>query len=246
MYRIVLLLIVFVMLVSLIPAGAVTVSTGNLKRIQLSSGKTVTLTKQQLDDVVEITADEAEEIARSFVADMIKIGNVCWNENTEVVTIVPMYDNTDTNTVTAYTVNLSKGYIVVSGFSDTRNIIPEWSDESEPLYKSIESSIYDKIIYLGLYEYYIDSGDNKAKGLGNISVEKEKIPDNISHMRSIDYIPEAVLESVAKNNAASTNSSDDKDPPIANPITHGNQYYTGPFVMEEGVDYWSITMLIGY
>ena len=237
-YRIITFAMILTILISSIPSVAITNSTGNLRRIQLSSGKTVTLTEQQFADIIEITQEEAIIIANGFICDMIAAGIVEWNEQTEVISVVPMYDNSNTDTVTAYTINLTQGYIVVSAFRDTYNLIPEWSDKSEPLYESIEHSDNQKIIYLGLYEYYIDTDIDNAIGLGNVTVNKSQIVDNITPNRSLDCIPDSVFE-VASSSEANNTKSDNRDPVISNIITHANSNYAGPFVVQQTVDYWS-------
>ena len=231
MYRITLLLIVFSLVMSSIPAGAVTVNSGNFRRIQLNSGKTVTLTIQQLDGIINVTADEAEEIAKLFIADAINIGNVCWDKNTEVTSVVYMYD-TD-GEISAYTVRLTTGYVVVSAHLDTEIQILEWSDKADPLCEELEANTNDKIVYLGGYEYYVDDGTDELTDINGEKINKASTVNQIDCLRNIDNIPEVAYSQYMSDNRASTNSY------IDNMYTHANQNYAGTFYYVNGYDSWS-------
>ncbi len=62
-----------------------------------------------------ISSELAEEIAKLFIADMINIGDVVWNASTRILGVTTMYDGTAEHNITAYTVELDEGYVVVSG-----------------------------------------------------------------------------------------------------------------------------------
>lgn len=220
------------MLLASIPANAIGIGSNSNTTIQLSSGKSVTLTKEQLDNIISITQQEAEYIATLFVADMIKADTVVWNENTKIVSVVPMYDNTNTNTVTAYTINLTEGYVVISAFLDTEMQILEWSDKATPIYQELDTQENEKIIYLGKYEYYVDKGNGQFLDLNNEHVELSDMHDNITEIRDVKNIPENAILSIQDNINSSSRSS------ITDMLTHANANYPGPFVYNNHVDMW--------
>lgn len=229
--RYIAVIVVFSILFTSIPASAV--SLGKYTTIELDSGKKITLTKQQLDDIINITQDEAQGMALLFVADMIEAGMASWDENTEITSIVPMYDNTNTDTVTAYTVNLTKGYVVVSAFLDAESKIPEWSDEATPLYQELDREENDKVIYLGGYEYYTDSDRGTMKSLSGEFVEKSSVDNIVCQSRELENIPSVTFECYIQNDAITRGT------PISNMYNHANANYAGPFVLYETRDNWS-------
>ena len=60
------------------------------------SGDSVLVSNSALEDAIEITAEEAGYIAELFIADMIASETCCWDEDTEIVDVVTLYDETGT------------------------------------------------------------------------------------------------------------------------------------------------------
>lgn len=207
-------------------------SSSNLTNIQINNGKVITLTKQQLNDIVNITETEAREIALLFVRDISKNENVVWNESTKIVKVVPMYDQTDTDTITAYSIEFDEGYVVVSAYLDAASLIPEWSDKAKPLYDELDIIEDDEIIYLGSYEYYINKGEDKVTGLYGEAVEKKNLINLIEQDRSIDNIPEAAILHAGEDNISTLGSE------IIDPVGHANANYPGPFNVLYRADWW--------
>ena len=67
------------------------------------NGNSILVSDDAFEDAVHVTAEEAGYIAELFIADMIESGTCCWDENTAVVNIVTLYDETGTS-ATAHTV----------------------------------------------------------------------------------------------------------------------------------------------
>ena len=176
---------------------------------------------------------EEKGLSEDDIADMIKAGAVSWNEDTEITSIVPMYDNTDTDTVTAYTINLTEGYVVVSAYLDAESKIPEWSDKATPLYQELALEKNDKVIYLGGYEYYVDSDKGVTKSLSGNLVDKSSLTNVIYQSRKIENIPSATFEYYIQNDTITRGT------PISNMYNHANANYAGPFVLYETRDNWS-------
>ena len=217
---------------SLFTAYAADISSDSLTEIRISSGKVFRFTPQEMSNIVSVSAEEAKEIAELFVCDAAKTPEIDWDENTKVINVIPMYDQTDTDTVTAYTVKLNKGYVVVSAFLDAKSLIPEWSDKAEPLYTELDLSDNDKIVYLGNYEYYLDEGDSKVTGLSGEQIEKNNLVNFVDENRNISNIPESAYLEYDYNNVSVCSE-------IVDPIGHANANYGGPFSYTRRIDYWT-------
>lgn len=73
-----------------------------------------------------IPHDVAREIAKLFLKDALSFPDINWDENTTVVNSVTMYDAEKGGNITAYTFELTEGYIVVAAYLDAANTILEW------------------------------------------------------------------------------------------------------------------------
>lgn len=159
------------------------------------------------DEDLSINAEVATCVAELFVRDMIATGTTVWNESTEPVNTVTMYDETG-DTPTAYSVELTKGYVVVSAFVDMPSIILEWADESAPLYKEegIQAHTYSfnssdtKIVYLGAYGYYYDNGANELLTLDGQSVERDVLTNNLVNLRDTNSISDEMYTQIFQEN----------------------------------------------
>lgn len=108
------------------------------------------------DNDLSINEEVAEYIAQFFVEDMMATGQTTWETEPTLVETVPMYDENGED-ITAYTVELSNGYVVVSAYIDVPNIILEWADEAEPVYSLIDVPLSNtgKIVYTGALNYFV-------------------------------------------------------------------------------------------
>lgn len=190
--------------------------------------------------MVLITSDEAIEIAELFVQDAISFEDVNWDENTQVENVICMYDQTTVQKVTAYTIELTDGYVVISTYLDAESLIPEWSDTAKPVYDVFGLSEEDEaqIIYLGAYKYYKDSGDDKVEDINGSLVEKETLVNQIEETRSLDNIPETTLQSIALAYKEQTEPESDTTGAITDPIKDADNNYSGPFVCNDYVNIW--------
>ena len=104
-----------------------------------------------------VPEESAAYVAEFHIRDMTATGTTEWDEDTHIVNVVEMYDETGEE-ITAYAFELDKGYITISASVDVPNPILEWSDVGEPVYAEFNLGNADKIIYLGGYNYYKDTG----------------------------------------------------------------------------------------
>ena len=103
---------------------------------------------------IEVTQDDllisegvASWIDRFFVDDMISTSSVQWDETTELVSVVPMYD-VDMVSYTAFYCEFTTGYVIVSAYADVPSIILEWSDVGQGLSDEYNLSGTEKLVYL--------------------------------------------------------------------------------------------------
>lgn len=148
-----------------------------------------------------ITDEVAKYIAEFFVRDMKATGNTVWDDNTSVVAIVPMYDETGENIV-AYSAELTEGYITISAYIDMPSLILEWADEAAPVYEDMkqeapvaysEESSGPKIIYLGGLDYLLDDGDDTLETVDGIEVSRSEVTEGLSEYRDVDNVNEEAI-----------------------------------------------------
>lgn len=143
-----------------------------------------------------ITDEVAKHIALLFLEDMVNTGLTTWDESTELVRVVPMYDETGEN-ISAYTAELTLGYIVISSYADVPNLIFEWADEAEPMYAGLPAAhnarSAAKIIYVGPVDYYLDSGSDTLTGIEGEQVPRDALSNDFDEYRDIENVsPEAI------------------------------------------------------
>ena len=203
---------------------------------------------EDLETLVYISSEEAMLIAKLFVSDALALNDVDWTQDTEIMDVISMYDQSDNPEITAYTVILSQGYVVVSAFGDSSSLIPEWSDKSSPIFTQFNQydREQDKIIYLGALKYYRDYGNNYVEDLDGNYVEKGILENDIKRSRDISNIPEPVFDLLFSAQYVGSSSDsilgdtpETRDPVIENTIAHANSLYAGPFVCNDYVNNWS-------
>lgn len=183
------------------------------------NGNSYILSNDALEDAINIDAEVAGYIAEFFIEDMIATGTCGWDENTEIVDVIAMYDETGV-TPTAYTVELTEGYVVVAAYADVESLIPEWSDAGTPLYENIGIEDNDTILYLGGYEYFVDLEDNTVCDIYGNSTDKDNLVNYVEMSRDVSNLPGVVLENCTINPGIITlsNSLDD-------PYAHAEEIY---------------------
>lgn len=217
-------------------AADITESEDELIQLQTSNGETVSVNQDEYDAIVTISEEEAKEIALLFVKDAIQLDDVAWDENTSITNVVPMYDETENDVVTAYSIELNTGYVVVSAFRDTDSLIPEWSDRAEPLYDSLDLTSEEQVIYLGAYEYYADAGESEVVNLSGEDVNRNDLENNFEEQRNPDNVPAEITDDFV---GIATYINRDG---IPNPIKHANDNYKGPFVCNDYINKWDSSM----
>ena len=171
----------------------------------------------------KISEDEAIKIAASFKEDMIKSKTTLWSDDTQFIKILSLY-NVNNDLISAYCIELSNGYILISAYKDVQNMILEWSDESEPLYYNFDIKDHDIIYYAGSIYYYKKINDHMIETLEHDIIEKEEAENVLSQIRNECYLC-----------GQSSGSSSD----ISNASTHANNNYNGPFTVTTSVNYWN-------
>lgn len=186
-----------------------------------------------------ITEEVAVEIAKLFVSDMIETGGFSWDENTAVTNVRTMYDNSENRYISAYSVELSTGYIVVSAYNDVPDIVLEWSDSANPLYKELMLTTADKVIYCGAFQYFKDSGFSFLHSLNGCQVQASEITNTLSLLYDSSNIPNGLEDSThSSQNEVSLSSDEPIAPPITDPYVHANENYQGPFRHYEHINDW--------
>lgn len=202
----------------------------------------VELSKENYDEIMFVPEEFAKQIAMLFVNDIVSCDeNTAWNSDTEVTDIVPLY-NEDTTDITAYTVYLTTGYVIVTAYLDMPSQVTEWSDVAEPVADDFEcSDDDDKIIYLGAFDYYLDNGEEDVKDIYGNEVQRDELVNEIEMSRETENIPALVLEEIAdeaQEMEVSVQSASTEPRRIFNPINDANYMYKGPFVCHDYVNKW--------
>ncbi len=214
------------------------------------AGDSVLVSDNALEEAIEITSEEARYIAELFITDMIESGTCCWDEDTEIVDIVTLYNENGT-AANAHTVELTDGYVVISAFADSESLIPEWSDTAEPLYENLANIENDNIIYLGGYEYFVDSNTTSVTDLDGNTVNKVELVNYVEKSRDINNMPEALVEScvvtpdislLSHKDDKDDDGYDDKDGSIIDPHIHAEKYYYGDFTTTNYCNQWEEDM----
>lgn len=186
-----------------------------------------------LESVTNITEEEAGYVAGFFVDDMIQLDECEWNENTTIVDVVTMYDETGI-LPTAYTIELTSGYVVVSAFADYKSLILEYSDTGEPIYDVFDTE--SQIVYLGGYEYYNRLANSDLVGLSGTVIESDSLINKIDLGRSPENLPTELLE-YCMYSAPGYDFPPGKYP-ILDPFSHAQSLYGGTFVCADYHNEW--------
>lgn len=143
-----------------------------------------------------IPEESATYLAEFFIKDMIPTEQTVWDSHTRIVNLVPMYNETGDN-ISAYTFELTDGYIVVSAYADVPDVILEWGDDAEPLYHMFSLNSSSKIIYLGAMNYYLDCGKT-AVSIDGTNVAKGKLHNQLNDIRNMDNVTETLMSHIMK------------------------------------------------
>jgi len=138
--------------------------------------------------------------------------------------------------ITAYTFELTSGYIVVSARFDVPNLIMEWADEAEPFFALFDDiADDDTIVYLGLLNYFVLDEDNETvTDVFGETFCAEEIESPFEELLDTSHIaPEILEEIVAEYNersAAADNASRAANVPgnghfIYCPFEHSSRFF---------------------
>lgn len=130
---------------------------------------------------------------------------------------------------------LTEGYVIVSAYLDSSSVIPEWSDTAEPLYSEFDTTDGEKVLYLGLYEYYKDCGEDDVADLYGNFVERNSLENYVTASRSAENLPDnvtAVFEALYASEVSTASSA------ITDPFEDAEDNYIGPFVCSDYVNIW--------
>ena len=186
-----------------------------------------------------ISAELAQEITTLFISDMIAIGEVSWDASTDIVEVIAMYDGTDENNITAYTIELDEGYVVISAYVDVPNVVLEWSDKAEPLYKEFDLAETDQIVYGGSLYYYKDSGNGTLETLTGFTIEQSEVINVLETKYDLANVPTAIVSALVNDNDASLmTTTPGSSSVITDPISHADQWYNGPYSCNDYQNHW--------
>lgn len=208
---------------------------------EITESENVVMGQDSIDrEDLFISSELAEEIAKLFIADMINIGDVVWNASTRILGVTAMYDGTAERNITAYTVELDEGYVVISAYVDVPHVVLEWSDRAMPLYQQFDLEKTDEIVYGGALFYYKDGGDGTLETLAGLSVERSDVVNVLETQYDISNIPAAIVSALSSegNNASTMTATPGSSDVITDPIEHANQWYNGPYSYNNGQNHW--------
>lgn len=143
-----------------------------------------------------IPEEAAAYIAEFFVEDIAASGNSAWTSDTKVLNTVTMYDETGL-APSAYSVELTQGYVVVSAYADVPNLILEWADDGAPVYSEAPIEPEEEIIFTSPLDYYVTDGETVETFQGE-EVDAEQIPTVLQDSRDIENVGEVLLETIVE------------------------------------------------
>ena len=144
-----------------------------------------------------VPEESAAYVAEFHIRDMTATGTTEWDEDTHIVNVVEMYDETGEE-ITAYAFELDKGYITISASVDVPNPILEWSDVGEPVYAEFNLGNADKIIYLGGYNYYKDTGTDTLETLSGQEIERSETVSVLDEIKDINNVSKELAEFIVE------------------------------------------------
>ncbi len=187
-----------------------------------------------LNDVdLTISEEVAYYIAEFFLEDAVLLSDVRWTSDTIIEDCVLMYDADDN--ISAYTFELSSGYIVVGAYIDLPSYILEWSDSADPCYYDLNLSNTEHVVYLGALDYYKVSENGIFQDVLGNTVDYSELIFKLNENRSLDNIPTSIMQALLDDlSTSSTNST------ISDPYTYAANLYGGTFTTSStGATGWS-------
>ncbi len=185
-----------------------------------------------------ISEDVAYCIAELFLQDAIQLMDADWTSSTEIISTVTMYDETNEQNVSAYSFELTQGYIIVSAYADVPNVILEWSDQAEPLYKAFDLTNGDDVVYTGSLNYYKDDGSEELESLDGSLVERSEVENHLEQLYDISNMSNIALSVAPMEQNQILNCPEDREPAIEDIYAHASAYYGGTFNFYSGVTAW--------
>lgn len=201
------------------------------------------------DEDLFIDSEVAACIAELFVADtsLNTSGMTCWNENTKPVTTEALFDEMGEN-ITAYAVELTEGYVIVSAYIDVPNIILEWADEGSPIFMEAEQKARcantEKIVYAGPFDYFLDTGETSLMSCTGEEVDRNSVTNIMQELRDAENVDEDVLQFVLEEKSSSITTF--ATPPdntaggyVTNPALYAANVYGGSWSCKGWKNYWT-------
>lgn len=185
------------------------------------------------DEDLLINQEVAENIAELFVDDMVNSGQTKWNSDTEVTHTEILYDEQGEN-ITAYSVELTTGYVVVSAYVDVPSVIFEWADETEPVYEG-SLSAETKVIYTGPMGYLLDNGALTLQNLEGKEVFRSQVPNQIETLRDMQNVQPSVLQEIVTAKKAALIANGQEATTQAAADNHSGGYITDAGVYARNV-----------
>lgn len=166
-----------------------------------------------------IPENVAEIIASFFVRDFQSMPDTVWTSETEIANVVTMYDVD--GSVSAYSCELETagtetGYVVISAYPDSENVILEFSDTAAPLYDEFETQTEDTIVYTGTLNYFLAVDSDQLLTVDNFTIDRDEAPTPLAD--NFDAVSQSGIQPLAGG-----------DYPIDDPFTWAKYYYGGTF-----------------
>lgn len=226
MKKILSIIIVFSVLLSALTVGIHAINLQMTTTMVTIDGRNLCIVNSKLEDAISIDSATAGYIAEFFIDDMIVTDMCSWDDQTDIVDVITMYNDTGTSP-TAYTVELTEGYVVVSAFADASSLIPEWSDCGEPVYSNLFDDS-DTIVYLGAYQYFSDSNTSTVIDLNGNTVMKSDLINFVEESRDINNLSVQLLNSCVISPDVMV-LNDVNELPIEDPYAHARAIYGEEF-----------------
>lgn len=193
-----------------------------------------------------IPEEVAYYLAEYFIQDMLPSGQTIWNDETVILATEPLFDESG-ESLTAYTFELTSGYITVSAYADMPNLILEWADETEPLYTELDLEPQAKVVYTGPASYLADTGATTLQTIDGTQIARTKVKNEFSALRDMENVPKQALAALANEkklalsqNRISANGVPDNYPGgyITDPIAYAYHLHGGSWACSDWANYW--------
>lgn len=239
-------LLSFILSLCMVITLAIPGSANNWEGAIPSAGFSLVSTTSLTDEDFFIPEEVAYYVAQFFIEDMANSGVAKWDSKTSIIKVVPMYDETGEG-ITAYTAELTEGYVVVSAYVDMPSIILEWGDEGIPSYKNAKnrSASNAKVIYVGALDYYVDNGNGNVETVSGNRIMRNTLENSLDKLRSEKNVSSKAKQYITnekqlclKSGISPLASDNYWGGYITDPLIYASRVYGGTWKGFEWKNYW--------